>query len=68
MKEIHSKLSISNIESIARSSYQMGVPDITQCGIIEVDRDKISLRKNKKRVTFVSYLKEVFAPADAKAD
>lgn len=67
MKKYYIKGSLFNIEQRAKSSFNMKQPDFEMCRVLKVNKKKLFHNKNKKRISFISYFKDVLSPSDAEA-
>lgn len=67
MEKFHFRSSLFNIEQRAKKSFNMGQPDPEKCRILKIDNEKLFHKGNRKRVSFVAYLKEILSPSDAEA-
>lgn len=67
MKDIQEKFSLNSIEASVINKYSMAIPGIRDSRILELDQEKLLVLKQRKRVTFISYLKSFISPREAVA-
>ena len=70
MGKLNVLASLNNIEKNAQKKFGMKVPEYSRCRVLKInkaDKEKLNFKKNKKHISFIAYLKEVFSVKDAQA-
>jgi hypothetical protein len=60
------KCSLFKVEQKAGNSFEMVIPESTQCRVLKLDKEKLSVKERESRSLLTS-LKEILSPSDAQA-